>query len=147
MMNQLSRRAILWGIPALVAATSVAAGLFSPAVQDNLDLALRRSTDTHLYTVEITPVEAAIRLGRMHAWTVAVVDATGAPVEAAEIAVDGGMPGHGHGLPTAPAVTRALGEGRFLIEGMKFNMPGWWEIELHIDGRAGADTITFNLVL
>ena len=146
MMNQLSRRAILWGIPALVAATSVA-GLFSPAVQDNLDLALRRSTDTHLYTVEITPVEAAIRLGRMHAWTVAVVDATGAPVEAAEIAVDGGMPGHGHGLSTAPAVTRALGEGRFLIEGMKFNMPGWWEIELHIDGRAGADTITFNLVL
>lgn len=57
------------------------------------------------------------------------------------------MPRHLHGLPTAPAVTQALGDGRFLIEGMKFNMPGWWEIELHIDGPAGADTATFNLVL
>ena len=123
MMSQHTRRAIFWGIPVMLAATSVVAGLFSPAVPDDLDLALRRSTDAHLYTVEI------------------------APVEAAEIAVDGGMPRHGHGLPTAPAVTRVLGEGRFLIEGMKFNMPGWWEIELHVDGRAGADTVTFNLVL
>jgi hypothetical protein len=26
-------------------------------------------------------------------------------------------------------------------------MPGWWEIDLSIDGPVGADTITFNLVL
>ena len=147
MMSQHTRRAIFWGIPVMLAATSVVAGLFSPAVPDDLDLALRRSTDAHLYTVEIAPVEAAIGLGRMHAWTVEVLDAVGAPVQAAEIAVDGGMPRHGHGLPTAPAVTQALGDGRYLIEGMKFNMPGWWEIELHVDGRAGADTVTFNLVL
>ena len=83
----------------------------------------------------------------MHAWTSLSTTADGRPVEAASIAIDGGMPQHGHGLPTAPAVTQALGDGRFLIEGMKFNMPGWWEIDLSIDGPAGADTITFNLVL
>ena len=34
--------------------------------------------------------------------------------------------GHGHGLPTQPQVTRYLGEGRYLIEGMKLNMAGDW---------------------
>lgn len=57
------------------------------------------------------------------------------------------MPQHGHGLPTAPAVIEALGDGRFLIEGMKFNMPGWWVLDLVIDGPDGHDTVTFNLVL
>jgi hypothetical protein len=44
-------------------------------------------------------------------------------------------------------VTQALGDGQYLIEGMKFNMPGWWEIDLAIEGPAGVDTVTFNLVL
>jgi hypothetical protein len=30
---------------------------------------------------------------------------------------------------------------------VKFNMPGWWVIDLTIDGPAGHDTVTFNLVL
>jgi hypothetical protein len=73
--------------------------------------------------------------------------ADGAPVDQAEIHVDGGMPRHGHGLPTAPAVTRMLGDGQFLVEGVKFNMPGWWVIDLSIDGPRGPDSVTFNLVL
>jgi hypothetical protein len=34
-----------------------------------------------------------------------------------------------------------------LVEGVKFNMPGWWELDLALEGPAGADTVTFNLVL
>jgi hypothetical protein len=83
----------------------------------------------------------------MHAWTIALTDARGRPIDTARIAIDGGMPQHGHGLPSAPAVTLALGDGQFLVEGMKFNMRGWWELDLTIDGPAGTDTITFNLVL
>nr|WP_165614770.1 FixH family protein [Sinorhizobium alkalisoli] len=83
----------------------------------------------------------------MHAWTVTLTDANGKSINRATIGIDGGMPQHGHGLPTAPAVTKSLGGGRYLIEGMKFNMPGWWEIDLAIDGPTGADTITFNVVL
>ena len=30
---------------------------------------------------------------------------------------------------------------------MKFNMRGWWEIDLAIEGPEGPDAITFNLVL
>lgn len=147
MQDHLSRRAILLGLPLALAATTASAGLFSRDLPEGLDLALLRRTDASLYTVQIGPVEPKVRLGQMHAWTLALKDNRGRPVDAARIAVDGGMPQHGHGLPTAPAVTQALGDGRFLIEGMKFNMRGWWEINLTIDGPAGTDTISFNLVL
>ena len=33
------------------------------------------------------------------------------------------------------------------IEGVRFNMGGWWEFKLAIDASAGADRITFNLSL
>ena len=147
MFNRPSRRALLLGLPIVLAATGVAAGLFSRGITGDVDLSLERKTDAGLYIAAISPVDQAAAVGPMHSWTVALTDAGGKPVEAAAITVDGGMPQHGHGLPTAPAVTQALGQGRFLIEGMKFNMPGWWEIDLSIDGPVGADTITFNLVL
>ena len=57
------------------------------------------------------------------------------------------MPQHGHGLPTRPRVTRNLGDGVYEIEGVRFNMGGWWELKLAIDSAAGADSVTFNLNL
>lgn len=147
MITPSSRRALLLGLPIALVTTAVAAGIFSRGVPSDLDLSLARPTDEGLYVAEIAPVDRLVEVGPMHSWTVSLTDAAGRPLQSAEITIDGGMPQHGHGLPTAPAVTRALGDGRYLIEGMKFNMPGWWEIDLSIDGPAGIDTITFNLVL
>ncbi|TFL16560.1 FixH family protein [Jannaschia formosa] len=142
-----TRRAILFGIPVLVLATGVAAGFFSRSVPSDLDLAMSKATASGLYLAALAPVTEPVTVGPMHSWTVSLTDAAGAPIEAASISVDGGMPQHGHGLPTAPAVTRSIGKGQFLIEGMKFNMSGWWVIDLSIDSAAGADTVTFNLML
>jgi hypothetical protein len=86
-------------------------------------------------------------INKMHAWEVRVTLPSGQPVDGARIAVDGGMPQHGHGLPTQPKVTRALGDGRYLVEGVKFSMPGWWELKLKIDGAQGRDEVTFNTVV
>ena len=76
-----------------------------------------------------------------------VEDAAGEPVEDARISVDGGMPQHDHGLPTAPEVTRELGRGDYLVEGLRFHMNGYWEIvvEIRVDGRR--DTVTIPLQL
>ena len=71
----------------------------------------------------------------------------GAPVEDAELAIDGGMPQHGHGLPTAPQSAGHIGEGQYRIEGVRFNMGGWWELKLAITSPAGVDGVTFNLML
>lgn len=143
----IARRAALLGLASLAAATTVSAGLFSGNMPSELDLALERSTESGLYSAVLAPVSAPVRVGAMHAWTVTLTDAKGRAVDGADIAVDGGMPQHGHGLPTAPAVTKRLEHGQYLIEGMKFNMPGWWKIELTISGPAGADIATFNLMI
>lgn len=78
---------------------------------------------------------------------VAIEDAAGQPVDNATIEIEGGMPEHGHGLPTRPRVTRALGNGLYDIQGLRFNMGGWWELTLAIDTPVGADSVTFNLDL
>ena len=84
---------------------------------------------------------------QMQTVRVSVRDAEGRAIEEAEISIDGGMPQHGHGLPTRPRVTRNLGDGIYEIEGVRFNMGGWWEFKLAIAGSRGADTVTFNLEL
>jgi hypothetical protein len=78
---------------------------------------------------------------------VTVRDAEGRAIDEAQISVDGGMPQHGHGLPTRPRVTRNIGDGIYEIEGVRFNMGGWWEFKLTIASSRGADTVTFNLAL
>jgi hypothetical protein len=88
-----------------------------------------------------------LRPRRMQTIRVAITDAAGAPVDDATIKIDGGMPQHGHGLPTRPRVTRALGNGLYEIEGVRFNMGGWWEFKLAISAASGSDVVTFNLAL
>jgi hypothetical protein len=84
---------------------------------------------------------------QMQTVRVTVRDAEGRAIDEAQISVDGGMPQHGHGLPTRPRVTRNLGDGIYEIEGVRFNMGGWWEFKLTIAGSRGADTVMFNLAL
>ena len=65
----------------------------------------------------------------------------------ASISVDGDMPQHGHGLPTRPQVTKHLGNGDYLAEGMKFQMGGWWVVDFTIDAAGQKDTVRFNMIL
>ena len=88
-----------------------------------------------------------LRPRQMQTVRVVVRDADGRAIDDAQISIDGGMPQHGHGLPTRPRVTRSLGDGIYEIEGVRFNMGGWWEFKLAIAGSCGADTVTFNLAL
>lgn len=142
-----SRRMLLLGIPFLLLAGGVTARTMMKSAPENLDLSLEKATVSGLYKTAVAPDAAPIMVGAMHTWTVTVKTPNGAPVKAAKIGINGGMPQHGHGLPTTPQVTADLGEGRYRIEGMKFNMRGWWTLDLTIDGPKGADTVTFNLML
>ena len=130
---------------AALAALAVTTGCMSPP--KDLDLALSRPSAEHKYLVTLQPPARPAAINQLHAWRVRVASPAGVPVAHARILVDGGMPQHGHGLPTRPQVTQELPDGGYLIEGMKFSMTGWWEIKLAIDGPAGADRITFNTVV
>ncbi|HWT45912.1 MAG TPA: FixH family protein [Vicinamibacterales bacterium] len=98
------------------------------------------------YVATLEPARP-LRPRQMQTVRVTVRDAEGRAIDEAQISIDGGMPQHGHGLPTRPRVTRNLGDGLYEIEGVRFNMGGWWEFTLAIAGSRGADTITFNLDL
>jgi hypothetical protein len=43
------------------------------------------------------------------------------------LAVDAEMPEHQHGLTRVPRVERRA-DGSFRVEGLRFHMPGWWEL-------------------
>ena len=98
------------------------------------------------YVATLEPAKP-LRPRQMQTVRITVRDAEGRAIDEAQISIDGGMPQHGHGLPTRPRVTRNLGDGRYEIEGVRFNMGGWWEFKLAIAGSRGADTVTFNLDL
>ena len=105
-----------------------------------------RVSASRQYTATLQP-DQPLRPRRMQTVRVAIVDAGGRPVDDATIQIGGGMPEHGHGLPTRPRVTRALGNGLYEIEGVRFNMGGWWEFTLAITAVSGTDVVTFNLAL
>jgi hypothetical protein len=57
------------------------------------------------------------------------------------------MPQHGHGLPSRPQVTKNLGSGNYLVEGMKFQMGGWWVMDFTINANGQTDAVHFNMML
>ena len=113
----------------------------------DLDYSRTRASEGGLYRATIRPQGDTIPKGKLQRWTLHLETADGRALDSASIAVDGGMPQHGHGLPTKPRVTRALGNGDHLVEGMKFNMGGWWVVKFRVAATAGADSLVFNLKL
>ena len=134
------------GGAALLAAVLV--GGVAAARPKDLNMSLDRPSDQGVFRVRVQSQVAPIPLSRVHPWTVHLTDEAGLPISGAVIAIDGGMPEHHHGLPTAPRAASAATPGDYLISGMKFSMTGWWVLKLSIrapDGRT--DRVTFNLVL
>ena len=119
----------------LVALTSVA------------ETATSKMSEQGLYRVSYSSKLDPIAINKIHGWVLHLKTATGAPVMDAEIGVSGGMPKHNHGLPTAPRVTEYLGNGDYLVEGMKFQMGGRWVITFSIATDDGNDSVSFELGL
>jgi hypothetical protein len=140
MSNHLRNAAAL----SLVLSAALSACATPPA---NLDVSLEKASVTGRYVVSLVPPPAPTAINQIHSWTVRVTDNGGSPVTGARLAVDGGMPQHGHGLPTKPRVTREVESGTYLVEGMKFSMPGWWNIKFDILSPQGQDKVTFNTVV
>ena len=99
------------------------------------------------FIVEFASVPDSVGINTIHNWIVHVETTAGADVGNAQIAVSGGMPVHDHGLPTVPQVTAYLGDGNYLVEGMKFHMNGLWQVTLTISADGVEEQVTFDLEL
>lgn len=120
---------------ALMATTAMAA-------DPDLQAVSRSGVQLKLYS-RLQPIQ----LNTIHSWEIELLDGNGKALNDARIRVQGGMPDHDHGLPTSPQVTGQLGDGRYLLQGMRFHMPGRWllRIDLEIDGKSESVEIPFSL--
>ncbi|HEX2172134.1 MAG TPA: FixH family protein [Dehalococcoidia bacterium] len=145
------KRRQLVGAGILVALVVVLIGLFlvrmSQPPPADLDLSTVRLSTNGQFRASFTPRPNPIQINRVHTWSLHVETPTGQPIDDAVIAVDGDMPQHGHGLPTQPRVTQNLGDGDYLVEGMKFQMGGWWVVDFEVTTHGQTDTVRFNLML
>ena len=142
-------RKIIWILAAIALIIGVAAFAyhkFGPS-PPGVDTATTRTTEQGLYTVAIAPENQPFERNAIHTWIVEIKDKQGNPVEQAKLTVGGGMPRHGHGLPTQPEMTAELGQGKYRVDGVRFHMFGWWEFSFDIDAAPGKDRIVFNLNL
>ena len=110
------------------------------------------SKDRQFFThIEVEPAAddqpAPVPLNRIHRWRLLVSNMSGQPIDEASIEVVGHMPGHVHGLPTQPAVTGQVAPGVYRVDGMKFQMNGWWVIQFNISHQGRSDSVRYNLLL
>lgn len=113
----------------------------------DLDLSSDKLTDDKTFNISYKSGLAPIPINKIHTWELTVKTSEGRPVTGADISLDGDMPEHGHGLPTQPEVTEDAGNGKYLVEGIKFSMPGWWIMKFNIKYGDKEDSVTFNLIL
>ena len=146
-------RILLWTggiLGTLVLITVGVMGLMMARMGDvpaDIDYSTTRMSDKGVFIVSYSASTGTVPINQMHQWTLHVETPDGQPVEAATIAVDGDMPQHGHGLPTKPRVTKYLGNGDYLVDGMKFQMGGWWLMDFTITANGEKDAVHFNMML
>ena len=121
--------------------------LFSSSTFAETDQETTQLSDNQHFKVSYTSKVEPIEINRLHAWLILIEDKNGKRIENAEIHVKGGMPEHNHGFPTQPKITKYLGDGCYLLEGMKFHMMGYWTITLTITDGEITDDVTFELNL
>ena len=116
-----------------------------PQAFSSREHAQMRISDDGKYRVSLFSQQFPLPVGVIHNWTVHIERANGEPLlDAKKIYIHGGMPAHRHGFPTTPRVKQHLGNGDYLIEGVKFNMPGEWQMRINIKEQTQRDRVVFD---
>ncbi len=124
-----------------------AATLFAPYSIADAEADESWVSDSGYFTVTFRSELQPLAINRIHSWILHVEDSEGDPITNAEIHINGGMPEHNHGLPTAPQVNEESQNGDYKIEGMRFHMRGYWEIRIQIIVGDRRDSVMIPLDL
>ena len=130
----------------LVVATALllltyASGLAAQEVESPQSWLTRSGYYRVSYKAELEP----LTINKIHDWIFHIESADGVPIDNATISVTGGMPNHNHGLPTDPRMTQTLGNGDYVMEGMRFHMHGYWELTVSVEADGRRDTVVIPL--
>ena len=118
---------------------------FTGAAAGSTSVTVNVTSKQKLFTAVVTHPDP-LPVEQLHVWTVRLFDRKHHAVTRARIKVTGDMPAHGHGLPTAPvAVSR--GRGVYQLQGVMFQMPGLWYVQLRVRAGNRLDTIRVKFTI
>jgi hypothetical protein len=112
-----------------------------------LEHAVTQPSEDGKYIFTLHSTDPDIPFKKIHSWIVHIETKEGKPVEKAKVYVFGGMPVHQHDFPTKPKVKKYLGNGDYLVVGIKFNMPGEWEMRFNIKDGNTSSRVVFQFGL
>ena len=135
--------AVVWGV---YAPLSFAAVTKDSQFVDREHAVTQPSEDGE-YVMSLHSTDSSIPFKKIHSWVLHIETKDGKFVEDAKVYVFGGMPVHQHGFPTKPRVKKYLGNGDYLVEGIKFNMPGDWEMRFNIKHGHKSSRSVFQFTL
>ena len=121
--------------------------LWLPAINGWSQSATFSLTTNQGSAIEIFSQLDPLAINTIHSWELVLYTANGAPLSGALMSVVGGMPDHDHGLPTSPVVTGEVTPGRYLLEGMRFHMPGRWLLTFDVISDQGSESATLEFRL
>ncbi len=104
-----------------------------------------RKTERGNFTVTVQPAGGAITLNKHFSLSVILTPDAGASVPTS-VSVNADMPGHGHGMNTAPETIHEEGQ-RYRADGMLFHMAGDWSIMVEITAGAKIERAFFPITV
>ena len=107
---------------------------------------LQSTTDSGI-SVEIYSQLSPLEINRIHSWKLVIHDAAGNLLSGAELTLTGGMPDHDHGIPTLPQFTERADAGVYSLQGIRFHMPGKWQIVLSITNAGETERVLIDFQL
>jgi len=125
----------------LVAVSSIN---LSSTVSAETGLRWQQASDLSRFEARLEPLDGQVKVREFQPWILHLQDSAG-PIAQAGIRVGGGMQAHGHGLPSQPAISAYLGNGRYRIEGVKFNMDGRWTLVFYVETEGWQDRAVFEI--
>ncbi|MEM9171227.1 MAG: FixH family protein [Pseudomonadota bacterium] len=117
------------------------------AVADSRPVEWQATSQNGLFKLHVAPLEGDYSIGEYQQWLLRLTTPDGEPVSDAQIVLGGGMKGHGHGLPSQPRVIAQPEPGRYVIDGVLFNMAGDWTLMVLIQTDAHAERAQVELAL
>ena len=105
----------------------------------------RRASHNGTYRAEVVSA-STLQVGVPQRWTVRLTSKGHRRAAHARLQVQTWMPESGEVSPMQATAAYA-GDGRYVLDGVLFTRPGWWNVALVVDGRAGVDSLAFNVRL
>jgi hypothetical protein len=106
----------------------------------------RRASHDRRYLAEVVATSATPAVNAPQSWEIEIRRRNHRRLANATVTARLWMPEARETMPTMLHATY-VGRGRYRLSGLVLSRPGWWNIDLAIDGMSGRDSVAFNVII